>query len=337
MGAMRVVHLTDIASVGGTLVDALRLVGVDADLIDPIRPGRDLRYPWKAAMLPLRAAGLLSAAARARLKTHDLVHVHYARLGVMGPLCGGPYIVHCHGSDVRGVAPSSGWGALIGPSLRRAARVVYATPDLGPWVIAFRPDARFVPNPVVLSPEQPASERRDLLVAVRLDPIKGTFAMQEIVARVVAMRPATTVTIVDHGREVPAMLAAAGATARLISPVPHAAMPSLLAGHRAAIGQMGVGALGNYELEALGAGLVTAASFRFADAYGEPPPVVDGGSPAATGARIASLLDDELARRQLGAAGRAWVSVHHDPETIARRLAALYAEVLAEGRKARRA
>ena len=288
-------------------------------------------YPWKAGLLPLRLASVVATAAAVRREAPDLVHVHYARLGWAGPLTGRPFLVHCHGTDLRGVTPGSAWGRVTGPWLRAAATVLYATPDLEAWARPFRQDAIFLPNPIPIheAAGESAAASRDLLVGVRLDPIKGPASIAATLAALRAIRPATTVTIIDQGSEVRSTLEAAGGAARLIPRLAPDAMPALLADHRAAIGQMGIGAIGNYELESMAAGLPTVSAFHYPNAYDAPPPVIDEGDPVGSARRLATLLDDEPARLSMAAAGRLWVTSHHAPAMVADQLLKIYREVLA--------
>ncbi|HYM83425.1 MAG TPA: glycosyltransferase family 4 protein [Candidatus Dormibacteraeota bacterium] len=327
---MRVAQVNDIAFVGSTLVRALREEGISSELIEPARPGAGIAYPWKAVTLPLRVAGLVSAGMHVRRGGFDLAHVHYARLGLVGPIGGRPYVLHCHGSDIRGVRPRSPWGVEVAPFLRGAALVYYATPDLRPWVEAFRRDSRFLPNPIEI-PEDAAPEepRFDVLVGVRLHPIKGSESIASTLAAVRRLRPGTTVTIVDQGPDVPLVREAAGSPVRVIRPVPHEEMPRLLRAHRVAVGQLRLGALGNHELEALATGTPVATAFSFQDAYDEAPPILEAPDPERLAALIVGLLDDEGARRALGDAGRRWVATHHGSGTIATRVAADYRSILA--------
>jgi glycosyltransferase involved in cell wall biosynthesis len=271
---------------------------------------------------------VVATAAAVRREAPDLVHVHYARLGWAGPLTGRPFLLHCHGTDLRGVTPGSPWGRVTGPWLRAAAMVLYATPDLEAWARPFRRDAIFLPNPIPIPEAATRVASRDLLVGVRLDTIKGVSSIAAILAALRAIRPATTITIIDQGSEVRSALEAAGGAVRLIPRLAPDGMPALMADHRAAIGQMGVGAIGNYELESMAAGLPTVSIFRYPDAYDAPPPVIDEGDPVGAARRLAALLDDEPARLALAAAGRTWVSTHHAPAMVADRLLAIYRELL---------
>ena len=53
---------------------------------------------------------------RIRAGNFELVHIHYAYLGNIGSLGGFPYILHCHGTDLRGATP------VTRPIIRKALR-----------------------------------------------------------------------------------------------------------------------------------------------------------------------------------------------------------------------
>lgn len=327
---MRVAHVNDVASVGSTLVTSLIEAGVDARLVHPPEPGASWSHPAKLLTYPLRLAALLAWTARLRGQGDDLVHIHYARSGVVGLAVGKPFIVHCHGSDIRGVRPGTAWGRELARPLREASRVYYATPDLEPWVRAFRRDAEFLPNPIVPATWaiEPEGTRRDVLVGVRLTEGKGAQRIEQVVRALVRRRPETSITVVAQGPGAAAITASAGDRVQVIDPVPHEGMPRLFAAHRIAIGQMRLGAIGNYELEALAAGLPVVASFTFESAYPSTPPVIGTDDPDAAADVVAALLDDEDRRRGLGASGRSWVAANHGDAAVAARLASAYAEVL---------
>ena len=313
------------------MVAALRERGVDAELVDPARPGGTSSGPLRSLLLPVRWLTLAGATLGARRLDADVFHLHYARHGWVAPLLNAPYVLHCHGTDVNATLPGRGWGRIVARAMRGAAAVLYATPDLAPSVAAYRPDGEFMPNPIAVapSPEAPADPTADVLLGVRLDPVKGTDAIAELMAEIMRRRPSTSVTLISHGSQVDRLRRVIGSAGTVISPVPHAAMGSLFASHRVAVGQMKVGALGTFELEAMAAGLPTAASFRFPDAYPVPPPVVDGNDLADVAGQLIELLDDQQMRNARGAASRGWVVDHHAPERVADRLIGIYASVLA--------
>jgi glycosyltransferase involved in cell wall biosynthesis len=207
--------------------------------------------------------------------------------------------------------------------------VYCATPDLLALVYTERPDARFLPNPidtVLFSPYQEAlvASDRDLLVGVRLDPAKGLDAVLAILTSLRELRPQTTLTIVAQGRGARAALGAAGPRAEAVLPRAHSAMPDLLRAHRVALGQWQVGAIGNYELEALACGIPVAARFAYPEAYDRPPPLIVGDRPEATAAAIATLLDDAQLRARMAGDARRWLVDHHDVGLIAAAVSADY-------------
>lgn len=328
---LRIAQVNDIAAVGSVLARAMRELGHDARLVEPWRPGAAIPYPWKLALLPLRAAGLLGAAATLRRGRFDVIHVHYARLGIIGPLAGRPYALHVHGSDIRGVRPGSLWGRQTEPFLRRARLVYYATPDLAPWVLPFRRDAIFLPNPIESDrfrpreSSEPAGEpRRDLLVGVRLDPIKGLETILEVLRGLAVRRPETSITIVAQGSGLERARASAGRDTVMSPRVTRAELPDFYRGHRLALGQFQVGSMGNYELEALASGLPVVMRFDQGAAYEDPPPIVAVDAPDAAIEAIVKLLDEPARLRELSEEGAAWVSANHAASAIAGRLLADY-------------
>ncbi len=343
---LRVAQVNDIAAVGSTLARAMNRLGVEARLIEPWRPAPRLRYPWKAAALPLRAAGIGGAGLAVRRGGFDVIHVHFARLGMIGELGGRPYTLHVHGTDIRGVVPGSLWGRETAPFLRRARLVYYATPDLREWVEPFRRDAIFLPNPIETdvfvaaaakdaagsaaesaarsSGAPRALAQRDLLVGVRLSAIKGLPAILDTLRHLARSRPATTITIVAQGEGVASAVAAAGPAAIVVPRTSREELPALLRSHRLALGQLLVGAIGNYELECLASGVPVVTRFDYEGIYPSPPPIVAAAGGEEAAARIARLLDDDAAMAELAGRGPAWVEANHSAVTIAGRVLADY-------------
>ena len=327
---MRIVHVNDIAFVASTLVSGLEEAGVEARLIEPAKPGASWAYPWKLLTLPVRAWPMTSTALRLRFGNADVVHIHYATQMLPGVLSGRPLIGHCHGSDVRGVAPGSGSGQLLAALLARASAVLYSTPDLAEWVEPLRADARFLPNPIdtrAFSPDP--SGTTDVLVGTKLDPIKGLDEIIEVIGRVRALRPGTSFTIIANGHGIERAISAAGPLTTMIPVVGHHEMPELLSRHRIAIGQFRLGILSQFELEAMASGVPVATAFRYGGRYQEPPPLMPAARPDQAAASMIALLDDQDMRQVLATDGRAWVVRHHRLDAIVRRLLGIYQEVLA--------
>jgi len=324
---LRIAQVNDIAAVAGTLAREMNRLGEDAVVLEPRRVGTRLKYPWKAAALPVRVAAIVGTGISMRRGHFDVVHVHFARLGMLGPISGRPYTLHVHGTDIRGVRPGSAWGREVAPFLRRARLVYYATPDLREWVEPFRPDAIFLPNPIetdLFSPLEPAPAddraRRDLLVGVRLSAVKGLATILDVIGRVVAARPGTTITIVGQGGGVAQAMALAGPDAILARRVARADLPDLIRGHRLALGQFLVGTFGNYELEAEACGVPVVMGFDRWAAYDSKPPIVAAATGEEAAARICDLLDDADTLARLAALGPSWVVANHAAGMIAARV-----------------
>jgi glycosyltransferase involved in cell wall biosynthesis len=325
--ALRVVHVNDIASVASALAAAQARRGAAARVLDPPKPLAGLPYPWKVVSFLLRAVPLAATAVDLRRDRRAIVHVHYATQGVAALAAGRRYVIHCHGSDVRGARPGSLRGRLLAPILRRAALVLYATPDLEADVRPFRGDAVFLPNPIDTATFAPGGvATRDVLLASRLDPVKGAWAAIEGLEHLLRRRPATRVTVVGFGPLLGQARAVLGERVRFVPPVPHDLMPALLRDHRVVLGQFRLGILSQLELEALACGIPVVTGFHYADVYEEQPPIVLADSSDEIAARLTALLDDEEGWPARSAAGRSWVVAHHDSDQVAERLYHAYAE-----------
>lgn len=311
---------------------------MSAVVFDPGKPFAGVAYPWKALTFPLRAWPLAPTIFRVRTGDFDLVHVHYATHALVGPMSRTPFVVHCHGSDVRGVTPNSVAGRYLKAMLSRAGSVVYATPDLADAVRSMRADAVFVPNPIDSDTFGPGRlPERDVLLGVRLDPIKGAEVAIEATARLVAMRPSTSVTVVANGPLLQrAMDMLGGTRVELLERVAHDRMPALFRRHRTALGQFRVGAIGQYELEAMACGVPVVADFRHGGAYPEPPPIAVAFDAEAAANALRTLLEDEPLRAACAIRSRAWVVRYHDAVSVAARVRQVYDDVLlAAGRPPR--
>lgn len=318
-------HVNDIAFVGSVLRDAQRRRGDSSELVDPPKPGAALAWPWKWISVALRLPILASTAMKVRRGGSDIAHIHYATQALVGPILGRPYVVHCHGTDIRGVAANAARGRLLHAMFSRASLVLYSTPDLAADACRLRRDALFLPNPIdVAAFASDGARDQDLLVAVRLDPVKGAEIAISAVERILAVRPATTITVVANGSMATDARARLGERVRFVDPVAHADMPRLIARHRVALGQFHLGILSQLELEAMACGTAVVTSFRYATAYDLPPPIEEASDPSQVARFACGLLDDDDRREALAERGREWVVAHHSADAVAERLDGLY-------------
>lgn len=319
---MRFVQVNDIASVASELAAGLRARGHAVEILQPRLYGAKLPPLLKLLVVPFRLADWLRLALQLRRGRYDAVHIHYAYLGLVGILAGMPYVLHCHGDDVRDLGRRP-WRVLIRLALRRAMHVYYSTPDLAPWVLPVRPDAEFLPNPVdtaTFRPQPLPPDARDVFIICALARNKGGDRILAAVRELSRRRPGVRITAIAGGeltRQFEAL-----PTVVLLLHQPRGQLPGLMARHRVLVGQVHEGAIGMVELEGMACGRPVVASFRFADAYGTEAPVVHAETPAQVADAIERLLDDPVVAQALGEASRAWVEAHHDARRIAERVEA---------------
>lgn len=137
---MKVLHVHEIAHIPQLLVSHLKQQGIQADYLEEASP-----------------KAVLSA---------DIIHGHYAlnRHTIaafrMARKYNKPFILHCHGSDLRlltGKAriPLPFHLRKISEHLRRrSSRILLSTPDLA----EFEPEGQFIPNPVDIDRFRPMPE-----------------------------------------------------------------------------------------------------------------------------------------------------------------------------------
>ena len=316
---MRIAEINDIASVASELADGLRARGHDVTVIRPRLVGGKLPWMVKPVVGPIRAVEWAQIIREVHAGHFDVVHIHYAYLGMLGVLGKFPYILHCHGSDVREITPFT--RPMIERALERAARVYYATPDLAEYVLERRPDAEFLPNPVdsvQFAPQSPASEKDGVYICCGLTDIKGAPRLLDACRRLANDRPDIQFTALAGGEYSEAFAALPNVT--LIPHQPRERLPQVISRHGVVLGQMLIGAVGMAELESVACARPLVTWFRHNRAYAEPPPFVRAVDGADIAAAIARLVDDPGERQRLGEAGRDWVRRFHSLEEASERV-----------------
>jgi glycosyltransferase involved in cell wall biosynthesis len=234
-----------------------------------------------------------------------------------------PYVLHCHGDDVRDVERRV-WAPVIRLAIQRARHVYFSTPDLEEPLKRIRADAEFLPNPIDVDqfrPEPLPSDAEDVLIACALAENKGVGAILEACAMLNREMPGVRVTAFESG----AGAAAAQELANVLLLVhqPREKLPALMTRHRVIVGQVHEGAVGMVELESLACARPVVAWFTYGEAYAEPPPFVQARTGEQIAAAITGLLEDPAGAARAGAAGREWVCRYHNAATMAERVEAL--------------
>jgi glycosyltransferase involved in cell wall biosynthesis len=322
---MRFVQVNDIASVASELAVALRKRGHEVDLLYPRLHGASLPPLGKLAVSPLRFVDWVRLAWRVRRGRYDAVHIHYGYLGIVGLLARVPYVLHCHGDDVRDVDRRI-WAPLIRLAIRRARHVYYSTPDLREPLLRIRPDVEFLPNPIDIEqfrPEPLPEDAAHVFIACALSENKGVAHILDAIKRLAGTDPGIRFTAVAGGTataeadNLPNVL--------LLMHQPRQKLPQLIARHRVIVGQVHQGAVGMVELESLACGRPVVTWFTYNDAYPEPPPFVQASCGEDIAAAIRRLLGDPAEAAKIGHAGREWVVRNHNADAIAAKLEELAA------------
>ncbi|HEY5475955.1 MAG TPA: glycosyltransferase family 4 protein [Tepidiformaceae bacterium] len=308
---MRIAEINDIASVASDLAAGLRARGHEVTLIRPRLVGGGLPWMVKPVVGPVRAVEWAQIIRDVHAGHFDMVHIHYAYLGMLGVLGKFPYILHCHGSDVREITPFTRW--MIERALLGAGKVYYATPDLADYVLARRSDAVFLPNPVdsdQFRPIAPARDSNSVFVCCSLSDIKGAQRILNACQRLAVQRPDITITALTQGAYTDAF--AALPNVRLLPYQPRSALPGIISQHGVVMGQTLLGVIGMAELEAMACARPVVAWFTYDKSYSEPPPLVRAVDGYDIAANVIRLVDNADERQATGEAARAWVQKHHN-------------------------
>lgn len=328
---MRIVHVNDVASVGATLVAAQQALGHDATL-RPLRLVAGSRStPMKVLALPARLGELAAVNRDVRSASPDVVHIHYAYLGWAGILGRYPYVLHCHGTDVREGLRDPLRGPLVRRSLRAARAVFVSTPDLVPLVRPHREDVRYAPNPVDTSVFHPVdgtpgpAATRILLISA-FSQVKRVDVAVDAIRLLRARCPEVQVTAIDRGPLASRFRDEPGVT--FVAPRAHADMAALINEHDIVLGQFGIGSLGMAELEAMACGRpVVCHSVHNGQHSDEPPPLLAAASPESAARHLEDLVRDPARGRETGAQACSWVRRHHGYVEVAKALVDVYASV----------
>jgi glycosyltransferase involved in cell wall biosynthesis len=321
------------------------------DVLERIGYTGALRHPLRASllapvMLPSFIGRLWSVAAReAAAFRPDIVHAHWwmpggwiaSRLGV-------PYVITCHGTDVR-LLERALWRRMAEPVMRRASAVTavsaFLAADLRRFVPAAAPHVTVTPMPLDVERFErgaaagKASPPR-VLYAGNLIRSKGVDVLLDAIALLRARGVACELRVLGGGpdearlRSLAARLGLGGDAVHWSPFVSQQAIPAEFGASTVTVlptrGQ--AEGLGLVLAEALLAGCAVVGTA----AGGIPEVVVDGvtgliardGSAEDLARQIERLLTDAALRERTIAAGRAHVRAAHAPAAAAARMIELY-------------
>lgn len=319
MSDVKVLHFHDAAGVGRKIVAEARSRNLDF---------RHLGFPdwaaWRPDLLGLPVhkvrKRLLREMIRMEARGADVIHVHSGNQGENVWRANRPYLLHLHGSDIRSRQYDPNYKRSIREAVRRADKVVYATPELIEHVTPLRDDAVYLPVPVSRAelPELvPVSRRRGVFFASRWEAVKGG-ALQIEVARAISDRaPEIEMSGLNWGE---GAKAAAAAGVRLRPRMSHPEYLQVIAHAGVVVGQ-GTSILATSELEALALGIPLIGTFD-TELYPELPRLSETSAVAIADGAIAAALDPEgaIAAQR----GRDFALANHETSVVLDQLLPMY-------------
>lgn len=316
---MRIAEINDIASVASEIAAGLRERGHEVTLLQPRLVGANLHPLVKPIIGPARAIDWLDLIHTMRRDKFDLAHIHYAYLGNVGRLGGFPYILHCHGTDMRGSTVFT--RPLIRNALRGARHVFFSTPDLAHYVRPIRPDAEFLPNPIdsdTFRPECLPSQHKSVYICCALTEIKGAPRLLSACRRLAEERPDIRFTAHAGGPYTADFAALPNVT--ILRRQPRWKLPGIINQHGAVLGWVRLGIAGMAELEAMACGRPVITWFNQMHAYSEEPPFVTAVDGIDIANAVTNLVDNPEMRDLIGAKSRDWVRRFHSLEAATSRV-----------------
>src|SRR5579859_6409366 len=127
---VRILHVDTVNAVAYAYADILERRGHVCAVERPSLKGASGSLLVKLAHMPGRVLDLRRITRLLTPDRFDVAHIQWASYGVLGLAGHIPYVVQCHGSDVRYRATDSRFRPLLRHIFRRAGAVLYMTPDL---------------------------------------------------------------------------------------------------------------------------------------------------------------------------------------------------------------
>jgi glycosyltransferase involved in cell wall biosynthesis len=308
---LRVTHCpVNTAGIPWANVQALRARGVDAQLVVfnryRLHPEADVDLERRGGFV--RQQGTQWKAFAKLAPQTDIFHFYFGLTMVpksfQFPLLWAmrkPSVMHFLGSDIRGRPPEDlKWA-------RRAGAVVIGSYDAIRWV----PDAHVIPPGIDVASIEPAPPKdREHPIVLHAPSSRSRKGTDEVVAAAELL----------------------GLNLELVEGVDHRAAFERYRAADLVVDQLNAGWYGMFAIEAMALGKPVVGHLkpdvveRSAEAFGVRIPIVPTTREALVEA-LRPLVESPALRRELGAAGRAYVEAVHDIDHVADRLLAIYAQL----------
>lgn len=335
---MRILYVHNINQVAEVHAHELTRRNHVVKIYEPNLTGGLASLPIKLAMMPGRVLSLRHIVGDLSPHLFDIVHIHWASYGILGLASRIPFIVECHGTDVRHRLKEPFFRSLLTAIFSRAASVICITPDLLPIVQSIRPDAIFFPAPIDTERFTPAEDKQSrpwtILLFARLDPEKGSEIAIEGILRFVQRHPGVRVQLLDLGPLKEEYKQSYGKRFEFLL-VPPEHVRQLILSTDVIVGQFTLGALGLAELQAMSCAKPVICSFRYEEAYSTPPPLRQASTAEEIDWHLEHLFQHPEVAEALGQEARGWVIRYHNSQILATRLETIYQSILSIGSEVR--
>jgi len=334
---MRILHIHNINNVAETFGRELTQRGHCFSLYHPNLEGSGASLPVKIAKMPGRLLNLRDIVKKLRPDMFDLVHIHWASYGLPGLTSGIPFVIECHGDDVRHRLRKPLFCIPLRTFLRKASAVICITPDILPVVREVVPEAIFLPAPIdttMFSPDTDEQTKNKnshpctILLFTRLDPDKGCDIAVQGIENFKEHHTGVRVKLLDWGLLKDVYKQRYQGRFEFIPPVPLDEVHTLILSADIIVGQMASGALGLSELQAMSCGKPVITSFLYDNEYPTPPPRFQATNAEEIEQHLEHLYQHPETGVELGQRARAWIVKNHSTQVLTDRLEELYSSII---------
>ncbi len=329
---MKILHVHNVAFVATTLVDALNNTeGVDAIFFERERYSEGVFNHFK---------NMIKFKKLVHEEKPDIIHVHYLPTSLYALFARKGFILHVHGSDIRGLSNISKKYCIKEKIYRRfkkyilgkAQLVFYSTPDLKKDVEVIREDAVFIPNPVkvkVFMKEDYKIKENEikLLFFSSLSDAKGAdIAFQALKEIKKIYGEKIIITCINFGKEKEKYNKYD--FINYVNKVKHEDINNFLLQFDIIIGQLKSGGIGVSELEVMMLGIPLISYFKYNEFYPEQCPLISCESPDKIINEINTILYnkkfiEEISRKQYD-----WVVKYHSSNNVVLKILECYKSIL---------
>lgn len=322
---MKIMHVHDVAFVASTIIQATnKIEDVEALLFD--------RGKFSIKNIFSHVKNIHSFKKFTASVKPDIIHIHYSSTAIYAKLAGLNYVLHVHGSDVRGLYTTSNprlktkiRAAITRKLLEDADLVFFSTPDLYKEIEMIRPDAIFIPNPVNRMQifDEEKRSKVNILFFCALSLSKGADIAFRIFDRVKERYGENVdITCISAGRNTELFLN--HESVKYINPVNHNQISSLLKDYDIIIGQLKLDVIGVSELEAMMCKKPVVSNFNYSEFYNMKCPLIDTNDEEELNDHLNQLIISKEKRNELAQEQYLWVTENHDSDVIALKLIEIY-------------